>query len=147
MSNPVHTVLNTRFRIHWVEVVATAAVCALVATGITVAMHMATPAPTSPSTPVCATEDSTDCLWDASIQGNGTGESFYVDANGTQYFVRDNCASELYALAYDTIHNVAIPRVENDANSDNGLSAYEFANATIANAAILSDLKYNEGCN
>lgn len=35
----------------------------------------------------CATEDSTNCYWDANVQGNGTGNSF-IDVNGTAYYVR-----------------------------------------------------------
>ena len=35
------------------------------------------------STP-CATEDDTNCTWDANIQGNGVGTSF-VDIDGTAY--------------------------------------------------------------
>lgn len=33
----------------------------------------------------CATEDSTNCYWDATTQGNGQGRSF-VDINGTAYY-------------------------------------------------------------
>lgn len=36
---------------------------------------------TKESMPLCPTEDSTACLWDAAIQGNGEGRSFIVDAN------------------------------------------------------------------
>lgn len=32
----------------------------------------------------CPTEDSTNCYWDASIQGNGTGQSF-ANIDGVQY--------------------------------------------------------------
>lgn len=35
--------------------------------------------------PSCATEDSTNCVWDAQEQGNGTGSSF-VDIDGTAYY-------------------------------------------------------------
>ena len=34
--------------------------------------------------PACATEDSANCYWDASTQGNGLGTSF-VDVLGTAY--------------------------------------------------------------
>lgn len=37
------------------------------------------------SIPECATEDSTNCVWDATIQGNGTGNSF-IDIDGTAYY-------------------------------------------------------------
>lgn len=30
----------------------------------------------------CATEDSTDCYWDADTMGNGEGASFYVTPSG-----------------------------------------------------------------
>lgn len=35
----------------------------------------------------CATEDSTNCYWNAATMGNGTGNSF-IDVNGTAYYVR-----------------------------------------------------------
>lgn len=35
--------------------------------------------------PECATEDSTNCYWDARIRGNGQGNSF-IDINGTAYY-------------------------------------------------------------
>lgn len=36
--------------------------------------------------PACETEDSTNCYWDATVQGNGLGQSF-VDINGTAHYV------------------------------------------------------------
>lgn len=33
----------------------------------------------------CATEDSTNCYWDATLHGNGEGRSF-IDIDGTLYF-------------------------------------------------------------
>ena len=39
------------------------------------------------SIPECATEDSTNCYWNAATMGNGTGNSF-IDINGTAYYVR-----------------------------------------------------------
>lgn len=36
--------------------------------------------------PPCPTEDSTNCYWDATVQGNGLGQSF-VDINGTAHYV------------------------------------------------------------
>lgn len=33
----------------------------------------------------CPTEDSTNCVWDSRVQGNGQGDSF-VDVNGTAYY-------------------------------------------------------------
>lgn len=38
----------------------------------------------APLLPPCATEDSTDCLWDADTRGNGEGTSF-VDVDGETY--------------------------------------------------------------
>lgn len=35
--------------------------------------------------PVCPTEDSSNCLWDAQTQGNGRGQSF-IDVGG--YLIR-----------------------------------------------------------
>lgn len=34
----------------------------------------------------CATEDSTNCVWDSRVQGNGQGASF-IDINGTAYYL------------------------------------------------------------
>lgn len=39
----------------------------------------------SPAYTPCATEDSTNCVWDARVQGNGQGNSF-VDVGGTAYY-------------------------------------------------------------
>lgn len=36
--------------------------------------------------PPCLTEDSTNCFWDAAVQGNGSGESF-IDINGTAHYI------------------------------------------------------------
>lgn len=36
--------------------------------------------------PMCATEDSTNCKWDADTQGNGIGQSF-IDIEGKQIFI------------------------------------------------------------
>lgn len=36
--------------------------------------------------PPCATEDATNCYWDASTQGNSLGSSF-IDIGGTAYFL------------------------------------------------------------
>jgi len=35
--------------------------------------------------PICATEDSTNCVWNAGIQGNGQGNSF-IDIDETAYY-------------------------------------------------------------
>lgn len=36
--------------------------------------------------PLCATEDSVDCVWVASIQGNGTGYDLY-NVGDTSYYL------------------------------------------------------------
>lgn len=36
--------------------------------------------------PPCASEDSTQCYWDASAQGNGQGHSF-IDIGGSTYYL------------------------------------------------------------
>lgn len=38
--------------------------------------------------PTCETETSTNCFWDADIQGNGVGESFH-DIEGVAYYACD----------------------------------------------------------
>ena len=45
--------------------------------------------------PLCGLEESNACLWLASEQGNGKGDSFYADANGTTYFLTDEDAQRL----------------------------------------------------
>lgn len=39
----------------------------------------------SQSIAACATEDSTNCYWDATTHGNGLGQSF-LDIDGTAYY-------------------------------------------------------------
>lgn len=39
----------------------------------------------SDALPACAQEDSHNCFWDATIKGNGQGNSF-IDINGTAYY-------------------------------------------------------------
>ena len=45
--------------------------------------------------PLCELEESNACLWLASEQGNGKGDSFYADANGTTYVLTDEDAQRL----------------------------------------------------
>lgn len=45
--------------------------------------------------PLCGLEESNACVWLASEQGNGKGDSFYADANGTTYFLTDEDAQRL----------------------------------------------------
>lgn len=33
--------------------------------------------------PACPTEDSVSCYWDAKVRGNGLGNSFWTEADGT----------------------------------------------------------------
>ncbi|QUE25396.1 hypothetical protein SEA_FIZZLES_102 [Microbacterium phage Fizzles] len=40
------------------------------------------------SLPVCVTEDSENCHWDADVQGNGRGDS-YVRLDGVTYLLTD----------------------------------------------------------
>lgn len=35
--------------------------------------------------PACPTEDSSNCKWDAQVQGNGLGHSFVVVGNTTTF--------------------------------------------------------------
>jgi len=55
----------------------------IVAPGMTAqAAHHDKPRPSWAEKP-CKYEDSTNCLWDASVRGNGVGHSFYVrEING-----------------------------------------------------------------
>lgn len=61
-------------------------------------------APT-PTVAACATEDDTACYWDASTQGNGQGESFYVDANGNAYYIRDDADVTAYGEAVKALRD------------------------------------------
>lgn len=40
----------------------------------------------TPPLPDCPTEDGTNCIWDATEQGNGIGRSF-VDIDGATYYL------------------------------------------------------------
>lgn len=42
-------------------------------------------APVQDSLPACVTEDSDNCYWDADVQGNGIGASFYTLNGVTTY--------------------------------------------------------------
>lgn len=41
-----------------------------------------------PSLQVCVTEDSDNCIWDASVQGDGTGSSFIAYRGEVYYLER-----------------------------------------------------------
>lgn len=88
-TNPVQAPRKT-FRPRWKEIGATAAVMALVATGTYTALDIAAGSPqpaVEATTPQCKSEDSTGCFWSAEQQGNGIGESFYVDEAGNVYYL------------------------------------------------------------
>jgi hypothetical protein len=61
-------------------------------------------APT-PTVAMCATEDDTACFWAADKQGNGQGESFYVDANGNAYYLRDDADVTAYGTAVKALRD------------------------------------------
>lgn len=43
-----------------------------------------------PNLPPCPSEDSgVNCMWDAKVQGNGTGRSFWVDSNEQVHYLED----------------------------------------------------------
>lgn len=52
------------------------------AIGFALGSLIMTPAEGTMTLPPCATEDSTNCYWDAAHQGNGLGQSF-IDWDGT----------------------------------------------------------------
>lgn len=88
-NNPIQSPRKA-FRPRWKEIGATAAVVALVATGTYTALDIAAGSPqpaVEATTPQCATEDDTNCFWAGDSQGNGFGESFYVDAEGRVYYL------------------------------------------------------------
>lgn len=100
-TNPVQTAKT--FRIRWAEVAATTAVCALTFSLVTVGLHLGSPtSPVEATTPQCATEDSTNCFWNAQTQGNGIGNSFYTDAAGNTYYLpATECQDNLKAWTRD----------------------------------------------
>lgn len=106
------TAPRTRIRPTGLAVALAAGVGLIVGVGAATAVYMApgvaiSPAP-EPRTPSCATEDSTACFWDAATQGNGQGESFYTDANGTTYYVRDDSADCIARVATDAVEAVKL---------------------------------------
>lgn len=68
-------------------VIALIVASSLIVIGFTVGYSQAKQdAEKAPALPTCTTEDSTNCVWDARIHGNGEGRSF-VDLNGHTYFL------------------------------------------------------------
>ena len=55
---------------------------------IVVALLVAPGGQPTPSLPPCPTEDSDNCIWDATTHGNGQGRSF-ISLNGTTYYLED----------------------------------------------------------
>lgn len=54
--------------------------------------------------PECATEDSIQCYWDATLQGNGQGQSFVnYDGHTVAYEVPANYYTEAVAIPSDGI--------------------------------------------
>ena len=79
-----------------------------------------------PTIPACATEDSTSCYWDATTQGNGQGESFYTDAEGNTYYLRDDSADCIARVAHDAVEAIKLSGRQGIAlDSDNG-EAYAY---------------------
>lgn len=116
-TNPIQTPTK-KFRMDWKETVAQVTTGLLLGALGVIAVNIATDGPTSPSdavTPACATDGSeatsesassnrtTNCFWDADSQGNGTGESFYVDEAGQVYYLSasDDCEQNLKAWTRD----------------------------------------------
>lgn len=110
-TNPIQAP-KRQFKIKWAEM------AAQVATGLAVgalgvmAFYVATDdatSPAEPTTPACATEDDTNCFWAGDSQGNGQGESFYVDAAGNAYYLpatdatwtNEDCTANLTAWTRD----------------------------------------------
>lgn len=88
-TNPIQAPKST-FRIRWADLAAFAGVAAIsVVSTLTVVNVFLGPAtsPAEPTTPACVTEDDTNCFWDATVQGNGFGNSFYTDAAGQTYYL------------------------------------------------------------
>ena len=64
-----------------------ATVAVIVAAGLLVA-PMASSVHDGAVIHACATEDAAGpCVWDAAIQGNGVGRSFWVDSSGDVHYV------------------------------------------------------------
>jgi hypothetical protein len=86
-TNPVPT---PKIRIRYDRIAASIAVGAVLGALGVWAFTIATDEPTIPA---CATEDSTNCYWDATEHGNGSGQSF-IDVNGTPYYAVSPNATE-----------------------------------------------------
>lgn len=92
------------------------------------------------SLPPCATEDATDCAWDAATQGNGEGTSF-VNYEGVTYRANTSaaCTESLaaYSTDYDNAVALATTAEQNgtvlDGFTTDTLSAYSARLASILN--------------
>lgn len=104
-TNPIQAPRKT-FRIKWAEVAAFTATCTIAVGFSAVFVNLATEGSNSPFMPSarsCATEDDTNCFWDATTQGNGIGNSFYTDAAGNTYYLPEDteCRDNLEAWTRD----------------------------------------------
>jgi hypothetical protein len=86
-TNPVPT---PKIRIRWDRIAASIAVGAVLGALGVWAFTIATE---EPAIPVCSTEESTNCFWDATNSGNGSGQSF-IDVDGTPYYAVSPNATE-----------------------------------------------------
>jgi hypothetical protein len=99
-TNPVPT---PKIRIRYDRIAASIAVGAVLGALGVWAFTIATD---EPAIPACATEESTNCYWDATNFGNGSGQSF-IDVNGVAYYAvspttesgwgSDECQTQLTA--------------------------------------------------
>lgn len=115
---------HTRIRPTGLAVALAAGLGLITGTAVATAVYMAQPVP-EPTTPACATEDSTGCYWDAATQGNGQGESFYTDAEGNTYYLptAEDCYSR---VATDAVEAIKLSGRQGIAlDSDNG-DAYAY---------------------
>lgn len=126
------TAPRTRLRPTALAVALAASLGLITGTVAATAVYAAQPAP-EPRTPACATEDSTGCYWDATTRGNGQGESFYTDAEGNTYYIRDNSAEDCYSrVAADAVEAIKLSGRQGIVlESDNG-EAYAYRLAECA---------------
>ena len=74
--------------------------------------------------PACATEDSTNCVWDATTRGNGKGTSF-VNVNGITWVRGDDqsivrqCVADAACLAWVNAHASELIRTYGNATTLN----------------------------
>ncbi|WNT44312.1 membrane protein [Microbacterium phage CandC] len=66
------------------------AVAVVLIIGAFIGSAITEPSPNPPALPACATEDSDNCWWDATKQGNGAGLSFVVIEGEVTYLAPAN---------------------------------------------------------